>query len=367
MVSKVSGRAIDELPPPNCLSLSTDQYPERDRIEAAARQLDKIAAVKKLIFDSAEQPGDRRQRMEQWLEALSSGYVRLSANPTSDMHFHGRLKIVQLENASIGTIGGTVQSISRTVADVAIENTNNVVLLFNHGLHVIGIEQKGRSADCAPGGAILIEQCEPSMIKVAAPDVCRLVAVQVPRGQVRRTCPQLEDRFLAPISAPSSALALMCAYVDFVLDPCAGNDAQIARIASDHVTDLVAAIVGSDGVIYGERLRGLRAGRSATIMRELDRSFMDSGFSLAVLARRLAVTPRYVQALLAEVETSFTDEVTRRRLDCARDILSSSRYLHKSIMEISQECGFSTVSHFHRVFRRRFDATPGEVRASIRR
>jgi len=61
-------------------------------------------------------------------------------------------------------------------------------------------------------------------------------------------------------------------------------------------------------VIYGERLRGLRAGRSATIMRELDRSFMDSGFSLAVLARRLAVTPRYVQALLAEVETSFTDE-----------------------------------------------------------
>jgi hypothetical protein len=130
MVSKVSGRAIDELPPPNCLSLSTDQYPERDRIEAAARQLDKIAAVKKLIFDSAEQPGDRRQRMEQWLEALSSGYVRLSANPTSDMHFHGRLKIVQLENASIGTIGGTVQSISRTVADVAIENTNNVVLLL---------------------------------------------------------------------------------------------------------------------------------------------------------------------------------------------------------------------------------------------
>jgi len=53
---------------------------------------------------------------------------------------------------------------------------------------------------------------------------------------------------------------------------------QIARIASDHVTDLVAAIVGSDGVIYGSGLRGLRAGTLCTIMRELDRSFMDSGF-----------------------------------------------------------------------------------------
>jgi len=36
-------------------------------------------------------------------------------------------------------------------------------------------------------------------------------------------------------------------------------------------------------------------------------------------------------------------------------------------MEVSQECGFSTVSHFHRIFRRRFGATPGEMRASIQK
>ncbi len=115
------------------------------------------------------------------------------------------------------------------------------------------------------------------------------------------------------------------------------------------------------------QFHGARAGRYAMIVRELDRGFVESDFSLRVLARRLDVTPRYVQLLLAEVETSFTDELTRRRLDRARENLASSRYFHKSIMDISQECGFSTISHFHRIFRRRFGVTPGEVRASVRR
>src|ERR1700682_3259851 len=115
--------------------------------------------MKKTIFNSAELPGDRRQRMEQWVESLSSGYVRLGADPTPETHFQGQLKIVQLENAVIGTIDGTVRNISRSIADVAFENTNNVVLLFNHGSHSIGIEQKNRSMDCGSGEAVLIEQC----------------------------------------------------------------------------------------------------------------------------------------------------------------------------------------------------------------
>lgn len=277
-------------------------------------------------------------------------------------HFEGRLNIARLANVSIGTLGGTVQNISRTITDVAIENTDNVVLLFNQGSHVISIEQKGRHAECRAGGAVLIEQCEPSAIKVAAPNVCNIAAIQVPRDQVRRQYQRLADRFLIPISAPLAALSLTRAYIDFVLSLPDGEESPFVRLASNHVTDLVAAIVGSDRMIPENRLRGLRAGRFAVIARELDRHFMESGFTLTMLAHRLGVTPRYVQVLLAEAETSFTDELTNRRLDRARNILASPSYFQKSILEISQECGFSTVSHFHRIFRRRFDTTPGEMR-----
>jgi AraC-like DNA-binding protein len=323
--------------------------------------------MERIIFDSAKLAGDAHLRAEQWIETLASGYVRLSADPAPGDHFKGRLRIAKLAGCAIGTLGATVQSITRTRADVAIENTDNVVLLFNQGSHVIGIEQEDKSTECIPGAAVLIEQCEPSTIRVGASSACCIAAIQVPRDQVRCECPKLPERFLVPILAPSSASLLTRAYIDFLLDTPDRNEPSVARFASSHACGLIAAIVNSDGMIREEPLDGLHAGRTALVLREIDRYFAHPSFSLTMLARRIGVTPRHVQALLAGLETSFTDELTRRRLDCARDMLTSPHQAHKSILEISGECGFSTVSHFHRTFRRNFGVTPGELRASVRR
>ncbi|HTZ01683.1 MAG TPA: AraC family transcriptional regulator [Xanthobacteraceae bacterium] len=319
--------------------------------------------MKKILFDSGSLAGDQRQRTAQWIDALSSGYVRLRADPIPETPFAGRLRIARLASASIGTIEGTVRNILRTAADVAIENTDNIVLLLNHDSQAIMIEQNGKAAECAPGGAVLIEQCEPSTIRVPAPNVCNIAAVQAPREQLRRECPNLMERLRAPIFSPSSALSLMSAYADFLLDLPDTADFPFLRLASEHVTGLIAAIVGADGDACEHVLPGLRAGRFATIARELDRHFTRADFSLTSLAQRLGVTPRYVQMLLSEADTSFVSELTRRRLNHARHMLTSLRYAHMSILDISQECGFSTVSHFHRSFRRHFDMTPGEMRA----
>lgn len=320
--------------------------------------------MKKILFDSAELAGDQRQRTTQWIDALSSGYVRLRADPTAEVPFAGRLRIARLASAAIGTIEGTVRSILRTAADVAIENTDNIVLLLNHDTHAIAIEQNGEVAECPPSGAVLIEQCEPSTIRVAAPNLCNIAAVQAPRDQLRLECPHLTDRLRAPIFSPSSALSLMSAYADFLLDLPETTESPFLRCASDHVTSLIAAIIGTEGDVCEHGLPGLRMGRCAMILRELDRHFMRSDFALTTLARRLGVSPRYVQALLAEADTSFINELTNRRLNHARHMLTSMRCAHMTILDISQECGFSTISHFHRSFRRHFGMTPGEMRAS---
>jgi AraC-like DNA-binding protein len=316
----------------------------------------------KILFDSASLPGDGRLRKEQWVDSLSSGYARLRAGAVQGVDFDGKLKIVLLANASIGTISGTVHTIARTQADIATENTDNVVLLFNSGADVTRIEQKGKAIDCARGGAVMIEQCRPSFVKVAPQAMCSLVAVQVPRGHVVRAVPDVEDRFMIAPPPSSAALALARVYVDTLIDHFDADNPGVPRFASDHIADLVAAAVDPECLCSAAPPPGLRAARLAMIDRELDRNFMRSEFSLPLLARRIGVTPRYVQALFADVETSFTDELTRRRLLRAHDMLVSARYAHLNVVDIAHECGFSTVSHFHRVFRRRFEATPGAVR-----
>ncbi|MEW6450214.1 MAG: helix-turn-helix transcriptional regulator [Pseudomonadota bacterium] len=319
--------------------------------------------MQKVIFESDEMPGSQRERMERWIETLSSGYVRLSADPVLNSGFSGKLKIVQLHNTTIGTIDGTVRNISRTITDVAIENTDNVVLLLNRGPHTIEVEQKGKKAECVCGGATLIEQCEPSTINMNTSAACNLIAIQAPREQVRRRFPALTDRLLAPMPA-LPGLSLTRAYTEFLLNQPDFEDPSLTQLANDHIIDLFASTLCSDG---DDLSHGSKAGRRAMILREMDRGFTEANFSLTVLARKLSVTPRYVQSLLTDVGTSFIEQLTQRRLKRASNLLTSPSHFRMSVLDISQECGFSTVSHFHRIFRRRFHVTPGEMRDSARK
>jgi AraC-like DNA-binding protein len=316
-----------------------------------------------ILFDSDNLPGDERLRRERWVDSLSSGYVRLHADAKPNVRFNGQLKIMLLGQAAIGRITGTVHTIARTATEIAAENTDNAVLLLNRGTNDMLVEQKHKGIACAVGAAVLIEQCEPSSIKMSPQHVCDFVAIQLPRQQLRGHDCSLEDRFMIPVAASTPALALARGYVDTLLKLSDTDEVDIPRFSADHIADLVAAAVAPENLFQEKQAPNLRVARFEMIRRELDRNFMMFDFSLTVLARRLAVSPRYVQALFSEAATSFTDEVTKRRLARAHDMLASPRHAHMSIMDIAHECGFPTVSHFHRMFRRRFKATPGDVRS----
>jgi AraC-like DNA-binding protein len=55
-----------------------------------------------------------------------------------------------------------------------------------------------------------------------------------------------------------------------------------------------------------------------------------------------------------------------RRLAVAHRLLSDRRLAHRSITSIAFDAGFADLSYFDRAFRRRYGATPSEVRAASR-
>jgi len=54
--------------------------------------------------------------------------------------------------------------------------------------------------------------------------------------------------------------------------------------------------------------------------------------------------------------------VLDRRLDLARRRLRDPRFATRTISAIACDVGFGDLSYFNRAFRRRFHATPGDVR-----
>lgn len=154
--------------------------------------------MQRIIFDSSALAGEERSRKDLWISTLSSGYVRLNADPAANRPFQGQLKIAVIDKTSVGTIYGTVKTIARSAREVAAENTDNVVLLCNSGTRRICIEQKGVAIDLDAGDPVLIEQCAPSWIRVDHAN-CNLLAIQAPRAHVAALLPELNDRFMAKV------------------------------------------------------------------------------------------------------------------------------------------------------------------------
>jgi len=176
--------------------------------------------------------------------------------------------------------------------------------------------------------------------------------------------PRLNDYFMRLIPAQSAAIMLLTTYTGALLSQQEAIG-SLAPLAFEHIADFIAAAVGLVGATPSGSGEDVPGGRLAAILRELERSAADPDFSLPALARRLAVTPRYVQRLLAKEGTSFRDELTTTRLNRARSMILSPNSDHRSITEIATHCGFSSLPHFHRMFRRAFGETPGGLRARV--
>ncbi|WP_128639669.1 helix-turn-helix domain-containing protein [Rhodococcus opacus] len=65
---------------------------------------------------------------------------------------------------------------------------------------------------------------------------------------------------------------------------------------------------------------------------------------------------------LAARETTVARHIQKLRLHRAHRLLVSTEGHHITVAEFGRRCGFSSASHFSRVFRDRFGVTPSEAR-----
>jgi AraC-like DNA-binding protein len=363
-------------PTPDFSTESTEALPRRDREEGSGEITGAAGlTTQKIVFNSAERDGDDALRKDEWISSLSSGYARLHADPAAGTPFNGELQIALLDEISVGTIHGTVRTISRTAPDIAAENTDNVVMLWNAGACPTRIEQGGRSAELAEGSSVLIEQCEPSWITVAAA-TCNLLAVQAPRRRVRSRFPGLEDRFMTPISERSATMLLVRAYANVLLEQSPASNALLERFAPEHIIDLIAAAVdttrtddgrdkGGIGAEIAQR-RGIVAARLHAIKMDIREHLDNCDLSVSLIAARHGISPRTIRASFERDHTTFTDFVLNQRLARVHRCLVDPRFAGRMISTTAFEAGFGDLSYFNHAFRRRYGATPSDIRAAAR-
>jgi AraC-like DNA-binding protein len=189
----------------------------------------------------------------------------------------------------------------------------------------------------------------------------------IPRRRLNVMAVNPEDALARPIPADTEALRLLVDYLQTALRKHHLTSQQLRWLFTTHIHDLVALAVGATRetaeAAYG---RGLQAARLSAIKGDVISRLSSEHLDITGVARQRSVTPRYVQMLFESEGTTFSGYVLEQRLTRARHMLTDPGLRNWTISAIAFEVGFANLSYFNRAFRRRFGATPSDIRTSAR-
>lgn len=163
------------------------------------------------------------------------------------------------------------------------------------------------------------------------------------------TVGELQRTFDSEIELGAAASGLLLSHRTWN-EPNPGHDRRLEQVLARHARRLIAEL---DEPIELVRLQ-------ATIREQL----AAGDPSLSAVARRLAISPRSLQRMVARHQLRYAQLLERARVTAAEDYLRDSQY---GLAEIAERVGFSQHSSFTRAFRQATGRSPSEYRRRIAR
>jgi AraC-like DNA-binding protein len=219
--------------------------------------------------------------------------------------------------------------------------------------------QNGQEIGFGDGDAVLLS-CAEASFAIVRPTTADFIGIRVPRKAIAPLVHGLDGRMRC-IRGEMAILRLLTSYVYAIPDILAESPGA-SGIVTNHLYDLIALSVGTGHNSTIAFARSVRTARFRAIQSDLASHLDDESLTIANIAERHGVTPRYIHKLFAIEGTTFTHYVLQQRLGRAYRLLRDQRYASRSITSIAYDAGFNDLSYFNRTFRRRYNATPSNVR-----
>jgi AraC-like DNA-binding protein len=311
-------------------------------------------------FASPEEPS--RQWLDWFCEEFGRKHFKVDMQPDRDAAF--RLSGVNRMLPDLGLYHG--QSSPAVCRNLVSDATNNDVTLIIPIAGNISFAQAGGDVSFKPGAVIAGREDVANVFTTHSDSEFALLRLR--RRMLEALVPDLDDLCYMSLPIESQAVRLLLGYLRTLDAEESISSPELQHLTALHVHDLAAQALQT--LRTGNELAetgGVRAGRRAEVKTDILSHLADPRLSVAAVAARLNLTPRYIHMLLEDDEETFSEFVVGQRLARAYRMLTDLRFADRTIGAIALDVGFSDLSYFNRTFRRRFGATPSEVRETARR
>lgn len=310
-------------------------------------------------FDPALQD---REKFALWCESMEALTCCVDITRAEDRRFSAFVHWADYERVQVSRFGGTFSRIRRSKTAISRNPDDDFCLMFHRGAGTFSVDQVGRETNLLSKQAFLGTNGLPADMRSDA-DFCS-TTLTVSRARLLPLVSDVDALLVKPLEEKRPAVAHLQRYIDISIDLLRDpHDRELDEHISTTLLDLTALALGARADVADlAASRGLRASRRQEIIAEIDRNFADPAFSIGQIARRLQLSPRYLQDLLHETGLSFTDRLLERRLQNAMLLLTTEAGDRLKIGEIAMASGFSEISYFNQRYRRRFGETPTQSR-----
>ncbi len=298
-----------------------------------------------------------------WQEALCEHYLRVESSSQNPTDYEGFLNKSSVGPAVITDVFLSSQDIVRSRQHIAHLDKDCFYIMFPSKGSLL-IEQAGKQRVSAPGTAVLFDAMEPYHLRCR--DYLQSIYIEMPRSMLIERCSV--DR-LASVPALNFADGLGWAVVEFckllALEADSLGDELASKVAAE-VADIMALYIDKerDPRQSGESLS--RKFQLQSIKSYIESKLDDPDLTPGAIARDNRISVRYLHYLFKDTGMSVSEWVRERRLKKSYQKLTSAKYDEESITDIAFSLGFSSSSHFTRLFKQKFGVAPRYARRKAR-
>ncbi len=319
--------------------------------------------AQRLAFSSPSPAGGpaEAKRFSQWWEEFRSTVGGREIAADWERPFFASVEYLPLGSVGLGRGRGSINRIERRREHVAADSVDSFVLVINRS-HGGSFARAGSRAAAIPsGGAMLFDFAEPSA-NVYPGDHC-WSSLRMPRQVMLSAMANAEDATGIVIPPENQALRLLWRFAESLLDEEYLSEPTVLAQAGQTLVDLLVLALGTNRDTTDiARLRGLRAARLASVLRQIRLDYADPNLTPEQVAGRVGISTRSLHALLHETGLSFSERVQDLRLARVLAVLTGTDGARRKISDAAYDVGFNDLSHFNRVFRRKYGITPTSAR-----
>jgi AraC-like DNA-binding protein len=310
-----------------------------------------------LRFGSSEYPVN--VRVAAWQEVLAQKLVTVNVEQLSNQPFQIDASLRILPEFRFGIALSAAFVFRRTQALTSVDNDDILLLVSMEGVCKVTTAAEEMMLD--EGEGYFMPCTQEGSFTSNSPT--RILCARFKRAKLSALVGDLDDVTSRVVPRDTESLRLLTIYLRGLDDNQQLATPELRNLVTTQVYELAALVLNSTGAALPKPQSSGHGTVWPRVIKKYIAEHLDKqDLSIADVATAHRLSPRHVQRVLESDGTTFSEFVLAKRLERTHLALCDSRQAHRGISEIALSSGFGDVSYFNRAFRRRYGASPSEVR-----